>query len=339
MLAQSLAFPDSLPHGYQCFEDEFQYDPDKHLAPSLPDRVWSLAEFGYTPGEIESCASPVAVTSPFRLLSDEGVKVLHQIATRLKSQQTNIAGSRVPAHLAGGVYRSKFLRDFCACPEVLRHMSAIAGTTLASHSMPSQQLYINYAPRDLSKAVDSWHYDGIGFDYVLMLSDPAKLQGGNFEYFKGTKFEIAKMFDRAVHQVRYGIKQDLPQDRVIKVAFPAAGYAVFQQGNMVVHRAAKLDAPGDRITIVPGMVSLDVSVPDPTAKHDIPHYQEPGIVNELGRHSVWLAQAKLANLIESIGLNEDPDALCQELQRAISDVTEAVKYIGATDQPLKESQE
>jgi hypothetical protein len=327
MLAPVPNFPENPPEGYQYLEDEISYDPAKHLLLEVPERIWSLDEFGYDSAAIKSCASSVAVTSPFRVLSDEGVKVLHGIVTRLKDQRTQLEGSRVPSHLAGGVYRSRYLRDFCACPVILEHMSAISGTTLAPHSMPSQQLYVNYAPEDINKAVDEWHYDGIGFDYVLMMSDPKKLQGGNFEYFKGTKFEIAEMFDLKVHEVRYGIKSDLPGERVIKAQFPAAGYAIFQQGNMVVHRAAKLDAPGDRITMVPGMVSRDLTFPDPTAIHDMPHYGEPGIVVELARHGAWLAHSKLQEFIQSAPMSEDARVVQQALRNAILDVTEAMRYV------------
>ena len=43
--------------------------------------------------------------------------------------------------LAGGVYRSRFLRALCACPDILAFCSEQAGTPLAAHSPPSQQLY------------------------------------------------------------------------------------------------------------------------------------------------------------------------------------------------------
>lgn len=39
---------------------------------------------------------------------------------------------------------------------------------------------------------------------------------------------------------------------------------------MVVHRAAKLLEPADRITLVSGYVSRNVIPPDPTAEHDMP---------------------------------------------------------------------
>ena len=174
MLTSTLKFPHRSPDGYTYLEDEAIYQPDKHLALESPENIWLLKDFGYDQLVIDSCASPVAVTSPFRLLSDEGIEVLHQIAVRLKAHCKKIPGGRNPTHLAGGVYRSKFLRDLCACPVILEHMSKISETSLAVHSMPSQQLYINYAPEDITRAVDDWHYDGIGFDYVIMVSDPTK---------------------------------------------------------------------------------------------------------------------------------------------------------------------
>ncbi len=320
-------FPRDLPEGYQQLPDETRYDPELHLALEFPQRVWSLEEFGYTPAQIEKCASPVAVTSPFRLLSDEGLAALYQVATRLKSVCSNISGNRTPRHLAGGVYRSQFLRDLCACPVILAHMSRIAGTELAAHSMPSQQVYINYAPEDVSKAVDAWHFDGIGFDYVIMMSDPSAMQGGNFEYFQGTRDEVAAMFDLDVSQVRSGITEELPAERVIKPEFPAAGYAIFQQGNMIVHRAARLLQPADRITIVPGMVSSNTRVPDPTARRDIASYGEPGIAAELARHSAWQAQARLADLINNLPMNENKDLIAAALQGALAEFNDTVEQI------------
>jgi hypothetical protein len=265
------------------------------------------------------------------LLSEAGVKDLYAIATSLKEFHTHLPGARVPSHLSGGVYRSKFLKDLCACPIVLEHMSKISGTPLVPHSMPSQQVYINYAPEELKKAVDSWHFDGIGFDYVLMLTDPTKLKGGKFEYFQGTKHEIAKMFGLEIHQIRYGITDSLPAEQIIEVAFPAAGYALFQQGNMVVHRATRLLEPAERITIVPGMVSRNITTPDPTAKHDIPGYNEPGIETELARHSAWLASAKLNQFINQASLQEDLDKLESQLKDAVSDVTATLRYLKTRD--------
>ena len=285
-------FPEKLPDGYALIPESVRFDADIHLQLEHPDKIWTLEDFGYTQAQIRQCASSVAVTSPFRLLSDAGVKALHHVATNLESVCSKIDGNRTPKHLAGGVYRSRFLRDLCACPFILQHMSEISGTELFAHSMPSQQIYINYAPQDIEKAVDAWHYDGIGFDYVVMVSDPSTLLGGNFEYFCGTRDEIADLFGLPINDVRYGITEPLPADRTIQVSFPAAGYAIFQQGNMVVHRATKLLSAAERITAVPGLVSNRTDLPDATAIHDMSHYGEPGIQDELAVHCQWMKQSR-----------------------------------------------
>ncbi|MGI9316064.1 MAG: HalD/BesD family halogenase [bacterium] len=331
MQADPPQFPDHLPLGYAAVEESVTYDPETHLQLEWPKRIWTLEEFGYGENDINSCASSVAVTSPFRMLSETGVKDLYAVAANLKPLRTSLPGARVPSHLAGGVYRSKFLKDLCACPTLLEHMSKISGAPLIPHTMPSQQVYINYAPDDVSKAIDSWHFDGIGFDYVLMVTDPKKNKGGKFEYFQGTKHEVASMFGLKEHEVRYGITDDLPVNQVIEVDFPAAGYAIFQQGNMVVHRATKLLEPADRITIVPGMVSGNVIPPDPTAKHDMPGYREPGIEAELARHSAWLASAKLNRFIQEASLTDEVENLESKLLDAVSDVTATLKYLKAGD--------
>ena len=327
MTLSPLEFPKSLPEAYQEFDEDTHYDAKKHLALEQPEQIWTLEDFGYDPQSIADCASPIAVTSPFRVLSDEGARVVHGVATRMKQVMSNIAGDRAPSHLAGGVYRSRFLRDLCACPVIHDHMSGICGTRLAAHSLPSQQLYINYSPEDISKAVDAWHYDGIGFDYVIMLSDPAKLRGGFFEYFKGTKFEIAEKFGIDVAKVRFGVTEDLEPERVIQVRFPGPGYAIFQQGNMVVHRATRLEAPGDRITMVPGLVALDTTTPDPTATSDIFYYAEPGAFAEVARHSAWLAQAKLSELIDRLPLTNDVESIENAIKTAIVDVTDTLEKL------------
>lgn len=331
MIAEPLPFPRTMPAAYQCADDGPPYDPARHLALERPERLWTLAELGYDAAAIAACPTDVAITAPFRVLSDQGVAALHEVTLRLKAQRTRLAGNRVPSHLAGGVYRSKFLRDLCNCPVVADFLSEVAGTPLAPHSMPSQQLYVNYAPDYIGKAVDAWHFDGVGFDYVLMVSDPAKLEGGAFQFFLGPKAEATELL--GIDYLRKGATGELPAERVVGVAFPAAGYAVFQQGNMVVHRAARLLRPAERTTIVPAYVGLETDYPDPTAVEDMPHYGEPGILAELTRHVAWRTRAKLAGVIDRLSLAEDPETLCAVLRAATADVERVLQSLG--DGPRK----
>ena len=66
-------------------------------------------------------------------------------------------------------------------------MASIYQTEISPHTMPVHLGHLNYQPSKLEDAVDKWHHDTIPLDYVMMVSDPAKLSGGGFEYFVGTK--------------------------------------------------------------------------------------------------------------------------------------------------------
>ena len=286
-----------------------------------------MADLGYDLSTIRQCPSEIAITGPFRILSDEGVAELRRITEQLKSVRSQGPNNRVPSYLAGGIYRSRFLSDLCACPAIADHLSKISGTRLVPHTLPSQRVYVNYAPQDITKAVDNWHFDGIGFDYVLMLSDPQDLYGGEFEFFQGTRDEISRRFDLPIPLIRKGISDDLPRERVISMRFPAAGYALFQQGNLVIHRATRLRKPAERTTVIPGYVSTQCEYPDPTAVHDIVGYREPGINIELARHSAWLTSHRLQNLIDNLQGDEDPASVVTALRDAISSVMHTAELI------------
>jgi hypothetical protein len=321
MLADPLSFPQELPPTYQPLTDEPAFDPARHLALERPRQVWQLAELGYTPAQIEACASEVAVAGPLRLLSEEGVAAARAVALSLRAHC--LTSDRTARYLAGGVYRSRFLRDLCNCAPVTAFLSEIVGCELLPHSMPSQQIYINYAPEDGTRAVDTWHVDSIGFDYVLLLNDPRTLSGGDFQFFRGTIEQAAQLLETAPEGLTEANARDLPPDRVVTASFPAAGYALLQQGNLIVHRATALTRPGERITLVPGLVARDLRWPDPT-RDAVIGWGEPGIVAEYARHKAWLARAKLDELIARMRPDASPAEIRAGLERAVADVLHAV---------------
>jgi len=324
MLAAPLPFPAQRPSSYECLPEEPPFDPARHLALEPPRRSWRLTDLGYTAEQIRRCASQVAVAGPFRLLSEEGTALARSVALRLR--ELSQTSERTAKYLAGGVYRSRFLRDLCHCPMVIDFVSEIAGCALLPHSMPSQQLYINYAPDDPSQAVDTWHVDSIGFDYVLMLSDPRTFSGGRFEFFRGTQEEAAQLLQTDTHGLTEPNHRDLPQDRVESPPFPAGGYALFQQGNLVVHRATRIEHRTERITMVPGLVARDTTCPDPT-KNTVAGWGEPGIEAEFARHKAWLAHAKLGELIEELHPDAAAPDICAALHRSVDDVLGAIAVL------------
>jgi hypothetical protein len=325
MLADPLSFPQELPPSYQPLHDEPAFDPARHLALEPPRQVWRLAELGYTPAQIAACASDVGVAGPLRILSEEGVVAARAVALSLRAHC--LSSDRTARYLAGGVYRSRFLRDLCNCAQVTAFLSEIVGCELLPHSMPSQQIYINYAPEDVTRAVDTWHVDSIGFDYVLLLNDPRTLSGGDFQFFHGTIEHAARLLGTEAEGLTEAIAQDLPPDRVVTASFPAAGYALLQQGNLIVHRATALTRPGERITLVPGLVARDTRWPDPT-KDGVLGWGEPGIAAEYARHKAWLARAKLDDLIARIRPDAPSAEIRAGLEHAVADVINAIARIG-----------
>lgn len=323
MLADPIPFPRALPAGYEPLPEEPDYDPGRHLALEPPPATVRLAALGYDAAEIAACPSDFAVSAPFRLLSEEGVAALQQVARALERHA--IDGGRIQRLVRGGVYRSRFLRDLCLCPEVAAFVSEIAGTPLAPHTMPIQLGHLNYAPADLARAVDKWHHDTVGFDYVLMVSDPRRMQGGRFQYFRGTKREAAAL--AAAGRLP-------PDDRIVSPDFPGPGWAVLQQGNMVVHRGARLEMPAERITMVNAYVARDTAFADACRFADLKCVDPRHVLfTEWARHKAWLARGRLDRLIAELPYGEDRSAALAGLRAAAAELEAAIAEIASDEAP------
>ena len=168
--ARQLAFPAAHPEGFPPLQDEPRFDPGRHLAISRPEQVTSLKAFGYGDDEIASCPTSLAVTSPFRILSDEGVACLQEVARGLEPYTRSI--ERISRMVRGGVYQSKFLRDLCTAPELTEAISEICDTPLYPHTMPHQLGHLNYNPFVAGENVDKWHVDTLRIDFVMFVTDP-----------------------------------------------------------------------------------------------------------------------------------------------------------------------
>lgn len=322
MLAKPLPFPRNRPEAYPALAQEPSFLPKRHLALEAPKDIWRLEDFGYDDRTIAASSTDIAVAGPFRLLSDEGVAALRDVALALRENRT--LGNRTASFVTGGVYRSRFLRDLCRSPEVADFLSRLCGAPLAPHSLPSQQAYINYAPDDVTRAVDTWHVDAIGLDYVLMVSDPATFEGGAFQFFRGTASEAAEVFEAADSRLADGHGEGLLEHRIETVSIPGPGFAWFQQGNLVLHRATRLARPAERITMVVGYVPRDLRYSDATNVAEIATWGEPGLLSELARHGAWLACAKLEQLMDEPPTKDDPRAVVEALASAIADVDRLV---------------
>ncbi len=323
---QTLDFPRGKPDAYIRLTDEPEFCAAKHLALTAPASVLSLQDLGYDAETIARCPSAAGISAPFRVFSDEGLAVAQELARRMKANRNAASGTgenRLGSYIRGAGYRSRFMRDFCDCGEWLDFVSAIARTPLARHTVPAVACGINYAPEDISRAVDSWHVDSVSFDCVILLTDPDSFRGGRFQYFLGTKSEGEKLL--GVRGEEGADKNELPAARVVDMPFPAAGYGFLQQGNMVFHRACRLLEKAERTTLLPSFVALDAER-DATNVNNMSKWNDPGLLTELARHEAWSASARLQKIADELPLDATP----QEISAAMESVAARLSRFAGT---------
>lgn len=314
----AVPFPDTRPEGYDWLDSEPAFDPDRHLDLSEPDEVVTLADLGYGPDDIVGKATTIAISSPFRILSDEGAGQMLDTARRLRPFCRR-ADVRIENMVRGGVYRSQWLRDLCLSPDVAAHLSQIYGTDVAPHPMGLHLGHLNYEPSDVSTAVDKWHHDTLPLDYVMTVTDPTITPGGRFEYFAGTKAEAAAL---------KAAGERPPADRIVAPGLPGPGWAVAMHGDMVVHRGGPLTAPAERITMVNGYVSLDPNVEMQSRMADLLAVDDRELLFfEWSRYVAWRSRNRLQSIIDSIGFGVSPAEAAARLQAAVSDVVEAAEQM------------
>lgn len=304
------------PKGHSWLESEPIYDPLTHLALEMPEQIWTLKDFGYTPSEIEDHPFSLGITSPFRILSEEGVRDLRSIISQLTS--FNSTSDRIANFVRGGVYRSRFLRDFCNCSFVTDFIQQMVGCGVTPHTMPLYQGHINLLPKEQGRDIDRWHTDTVCLDYVLLTTDPQRYEGGDFQFFPCHKDEAIKTLNE---------KSD-EGPSPISIKFPAAGYAILQQGNMVVHRATKVTKGNERTTLVQSFLPADLKARDISKLSDClaidPHEV---LLTEWARHKAYFSKRKLDQLIKHLPYTNNRELICRELQNAINDVQTAILEI------------
>jgi len=321
-----LAFPEVQPPGYEWFENEPTFDPSLHLDPQPPEDVVMLADLGYEEDDIAPTASPVAFSSPFKVLSDEGAAILLDVARRLRPYGAR-ARERIENMVRGGCHRSRWLRDLCLAPEVTELLSSIYRTEVAPHSMPVHLGHLNYEPTRVGEAVDKWHHDTLPLDYVMPVTDPRTLPGGRFEVFLGTKTEAAELAASGERP---------PADRVMAPDFGGPGWAVAIHGNMVVHRGGPLTEAAERITMVNGYVALDRSRDDQSRSQDLVGVDDPAVLpTEWVRHAAWRGVGRLEDLLATVPYGIDQATAAGLLEHAVADIQRTIREMRTEPPPIE----
>lgn len=321
----AVPFPETQPLGYSWLEDEPGFDPAVHLQLEEPSEIVMLADLGYSEAEIAGKATPVAASAPFRMLSDEGSAVILDLARQLRVHVKQ-AGDRIENVMRGGCYRSKWLRDLCISQDVNQHLQNIYGIEIAPHPMPVHLGHMNFEPNRIETAIDKWHHDTLPLDFVLMVTDPKTVNGGDFEYFVGTKAEAAALAEEG---------KTPPAERTVTPEFPGPGYAIALHGDMVVHRAGPLSDLNERISMVNGYVALDTSLDEQSRSVDLISVDDPEVLwTEWAKMAAWRSQGRLQSLIEGLPFTSDRDQVVGQLEAAIADANRAVEEMRGGEKPI-----
>ncbi len=299
-------------------KEDFKFDPKVHLDLTMPEKIWTLEEFGYGADAVKNAHFPIAMTTPFRILNEDGLNALRAAVSNLREYMST--SDRIANFVRGSIFYSPFIRDLCLCTEINDHISKIAGSEILPHPMSLYQGHLNFKPEGVesqAKDVDKWHTDTVALDYVLLLTDPKKFEGGYFEYFQCTKGKAIRSLIR-----------DEGDPHIIKVEFPRAGYAVLQQGNLVVHRASAVTKGDERTTMVQSFIPGEGEFVDVSKLSDCKSVDRHDILfSEWARYKAYLSKRRLESLINEIPYTQDKDLICMEMRKAIRDVEEAILEI------------
>jgi hypothetical protein len=243
------------------------FESSKHLRYERPSTTITLSDLRL---DFPKASSQTAITSPFPLLTEDGVRELR--ADIFRPELVGKYGSwKYP-----GVYRIRgygpaapFAYAMWRSPEMLKACSDAAGVDLEivmdyeigqlNVQLPKgtnldDPITENLPPpvppsaeeeeppeqeegQDLEGLVSAWHHDSYPWVCVLMLSDPTTMSGGETALRKG-------------------------DGGIVKMRQPGMGYAVMMQGSLVSHAALRTLGSGERVTFVVSMRPRDPTAQD-----------------------------------------------------------------------------
>ncbi|KAI9650145.1 hypothetical protein NHQ30_000158 [Ciborinia camelliae] len=213
------------------------FQPESHLQYEEPSYIHTMEDIGYS---ATSGVSPIAVSEPFRLFSEEAVNVMREeIFNKEVQEKYSYTSDIAPKQLRGyAPDHGKFIYEAWKHPETLAIISKIAGVDLVP-VMDYEIGHINLSvpgkrrdhdsnaliSEDDEKAIVGWHRDSYPFVCVLMMSDTTGMVGGETALRTG-----------------YG--------DIKKVRGPSKGCAVVLQGRYIDHQALRAFGGQERITMV-----------------------------------------------------------------------------------------
>eukprot|EP00600_Ochromonadales_sp_CCMP1393_P018030 CAMPEP_0175024820 /NCGR_PEP_ID=MMETSP0005-20121125/16704_1 /TAXON_ID=420556 /ORGANISM="Ochromonas sp., Strain CCMP1393" /LENGTH=446 /DNA_ID=CAMNT_0016283465 /DNA_START=95 /DNA_END=1435 /DNA_ORIENTATION=- len=224
-------------------EEESTFNDAKHMDLGYPDTIKKLdTDMQNRPEMVEQLATNYGCCSSFKVLSDEGVRVLTKVLAGVEKH--SVTTPRIPKVLRGSTFYSKFLHGMAHSEAILRHVSDLAGCEMIHHPIRTHHLHVNFKPKSTGgepKNIDRWHCDTTPFVLVLFATDPDEYEGGRLEYYNGAREEATAYFKKG---------EPLPSEKVLNVGRQHQGYGVLLQGWRVFHQVTPVLRGDNRTTLV-----------------------------------------------------------------------------------------
>jgi hypothetical protein len=336
-MAYKHGVPAQSPPGYSYLDTEPTFDRAVDLDLSRPTAVTTLSDLRYSAEFRAQYGSDLALTAPFRLLSASGVAKLRGVVDQLSTQVWRGAGvgqkpAAVGRMLRGNVYRSRFIRDLITDEALADFLSDLGDIRIAPSAYVHEVAHLNFPPEDMSAPAVAWHHDTNAFVLVVMVHDPADVDGGDFQYYAGPRHEGRALLANA---------GEIPEDRCVTPHFPGAGYAVLMQGSALLHRATPLRSPAPRISMATSFDVLDMRYPDQNRFYLVaPDYDENNVNARIehdcryAEHSRYLTtrtREKLGSFLDQLSWTDDRMSIIAALEDALTEANTLIEDLKRGD--------
>jgi len=264
------------------------FNPSKHLTFEEPTHIHSMEDIGYPSS---NGVSPIAVSEPFRLFSEEAVNIMRsEILDPEVQEKYSYTSDIAPKQLRGYAPKhGKFIFEAWKHPETLAIMSKIAGVELVpvmdyeighiNMSVPGhKQQYDKNAliSEDDEEAIVGWHRDSYPFVCVLMMSDTTNMIGGETALRTGT-------------------------GEIKKVRGPQKGCAVVLQGRYIDHQALRAFGGQERITMVTSFRPRSPRIRDDTVLNTVrPISNLSDLYGQAVEYQLENAEARIRYMLRNI---------------------------------------
>ncbi|CAM9716133.1 unnamed protein product, partial [Ectocarpus fasciculatus] len=301
------------------------FDPCKHLQLEPPNLVKDLnfqdIPFPFS-SEEASKKRNLAYTRPFRVLSDEGVRVARESVLKHKDQLGK-SDARASCYVRGLGMVSHFHKGLSYSDDLNNLLSSLARDSVHPSTVMNMS-HTNIGEIGTGRPVDKWHVDSIDYVLVIVLSDLEGMVGGDLRVLQapdssGEAFETLKL-------------EGVPEELVETVRYTKAGYGILMQGSKILHSVSEVVAAREpRMSLVNSYLSTWPFRADGMRYGYYNRIDGPEFINyEYARHKAWRVRGQLQYLEDTATFTTRANDMSSVLRAAAAELMLAADLIDGT---------